>query len=100
MTENECRNKVRCALSDATGQLRFESFDIVDAPECADTAQKIAQYLVGRPLAEVDPGRIRDIGRDGNPLCGRVVARLVEESQRTFVHLNSSPDGAPQEMSA
>lgn len=100
MTENECRNKVRCALSDKTGQLRFESFDIVDAPECADTAEKIARYLVGRSLGDVDPGRIRDIGRDGNALCGRVVARMVEESQRTFLHFNGSPEGAAQQMSA
>jgi len=97
MTENECRNKVRCALSDRTGQLGFENFDIVNAPECTDTASRIRQYLVGRPLADVDPGRIREIGRDGNPLCARVVAHLVEQSQWTFGHSAIRLDRTEQE---
>ena len=88
MTKQECRNKIRCAMSDKTGVLRFESFDIVDAPDCAETGDRIRQYLVGRALAEVDVGRIREIGGHGHPLCARVVAQLVTESQETFLHLS------------
>lgn len=46
MTEDECRNKIRCALTDRTGQLRFESFDIADAPEYTDMARRIREYLL------------------------------------------------------
>jgi len=86
MTEDECRSKVRCAMSDRSGVLRFESFDIVDAPERAGTAQTIHRYLVGRALAEADTERIREMGRDGDVLCARVVAQLVAESQAVFGH--------------
>lgn len=86
MAEQECRDKVRCAMSDKTGVLRFEGFDIVDTPECAETAAKIRKYLVGRALAEVDVRRIRDMGCDGDSLCARVVAQMVAESQAIFVH--------------
>ena len=85
MTEQECRSKIRCAMSDRTGQLRFENFNIVDAPDCAETADRIRHYLVGRALAETDTSYLREIGRDTHPLCGRVVAQLVTESQETFV---------------
>lgn len=85
MTEEDCRRRIRCMMSDRTGELRFEAFEIVDAPQCAATVERIRQYLLGRPLAEVDPGRIREIGRDENPLCARVVAQMVAESRRTFV---------------
>jgi len=86
MTESECRERIRCAMSDRTGVLRFEGFDIVDAPRCAETAEKIRSYLVGRALAEVDAARIRRIGTEPDDPCARVVARMVAESQAIFVH--------------
>lgn len=85
MTEAECREKVRCSLSDKTGVLRFDNFEIVDAAECEETADKIADYLIGRALSEVKADRIREIGRDGHALCANVVAQLVIESQEVFV---------------
>ena len=91
MTEDECRRKVRCAMSDRTGVLRFESFDIVDAPACAGTAQSIGRYLVGRALAEVDIARIREMGRDGDTVCARVVSQMVAESQAAFGHAGQLP---------
>jgi len=91
MTEDECRSKVRCAMSDRTGVLRFESFDIVDAPGRAGTAQTIHRYLVGRALAEADTARIRKMGRDGDVVCARVVAQMVAESQAAFGHAGQLP---------
>jgi hypothetical protein len=73
-------------MSDRTGVLCFENFDIVDAPECHETAEEIRRYLVGRALTDVDVSQIREIGRDGHALCARVVAQLVTESQGIFVH--------------
>ena len=83
-------------MSDKTGVLRFESFDIVDAPECAETAEKIRQYLVGRALADVDVSLIRETGRDRHLLCARVVAQMVGESQGIFVHPPAGPGTTAQ----
>ncbi len=85
MTESECRERIRCTMSDKSGVLRFENFEIVDTPEAAETAEKIRDYLVGRALADVEAGRIREMGRDGHLLCAHVVAQLVTESQAVFV---------------
>jgi hypothetical protein len=84
MSEDECRNKIRCGLSDRSGVLRFESFDIVDAPECAEIAYGLRAYLVGRALAEVDVGHLQEVLAAEHPLCGRVVVRLVTDSQEMF----------------
>ncbi len=91
VTEQECRNGVRCAMSDRTGVLRFEGFDIVDAPECAETVYRIREYLVGRALAETDVDYIREIGLVEHPLCARVVAELVAQSQETFSRPKEHP---------
>jgi len=93
VTKNECRNRVRCALSDETGVLRFREFDIVGAPECRETVATLRHYLVGRALAETDAGYIRELGRVTRLLCARVVAQLVEESQQTFIHRRQSYTG-------
>jgi hypothetical protein len=85
VTDQECRDRVRCALSDRTGTLRFESFDIVDAPDCAQAAATLRHYLLGRALAEADPDHIRESGREAYPLCARVVAQLVQESQEILI---------------
>jgi len=99
MTEQECRDRVRCALSDRTGALSFENFDIVDAPDCSETAYNIREYLLGRPLAEVDVDSIREMGDLGNPLCARVVAGLVADCQRLFAQAerNNSSASLPTE---
>lgn len=99
MTEQECRNKVRCTLSDRTGLLRFESFDIVDAPERGEMAAMLRHYLVGRALAETDAGYIRELGRMTHPLCAQVIAQLVEESQETFIHRRQFQTGDPAHRS-
>jgi len=99
VTEQECWHKLRAALSDRTGVLRFESFDIVNAPDCAETAATLRHYLVGRPLAETDPAHIRKLGRATEPVCAQLVARLVQRSQRRFLGISgctSSHSGRPE----
>ena len=99
MTEDQCRNRVRCTLSDKSGILRFDSFDIVDAPECREAVAALRHYLVGRALAETDTGYVRELGRVTRPLCAHVVAQLVEESQETFIHRRQSDTGEPPHRS-
>jgi len=90
MTKQECRDRVLCALSDRTGVLRFDSFDIVDAPDCEETAATLRHYLVGQALGETDIGYIRDLALVTHPLCAGVVAQLVQECQETFIHVRGS----------
>jgi len=101
VTEQECWHRLRAALSDRTGMLRFENFDIVNAPDSAETAATLRHYLVGRPLAETDPAHIRKLGRATEPVCAQRVARLVQKSQRRFSDTSEStlrPSGRPLDL--
>ena len=84
MTEEQCRDRIRCALSDRSGVLRFESFDIVDAPECEDVSYSVREYVIGRALAEVNVDHVRDLVGAEHPLCARTLAGLLAESQEMF----------------
>jgi hypothetical protein len=81
---NECYDSIRFSLSDLSGRMQFESFDIAHTPECRRAAASIRNYLLHRPLAEVDVGRIRSMERDGTCPCVAQAARLVREQQRLF----------------
>jgi len=90
MKKQECRNRVRCALSDSSGQLRVESFNIVDTPECQEMAEHLREYLVGKALAEVDAEHVRELARGAHPVCALEVSRLVRECQETFVSVDQA----------
>lgn len=75
----DCRDKVRFALSDSTGTLRFTDFDIVDAPECREVAQKLRGQLLGRPLADLDLDYIRGLSCGGNGQCIRDIVSVIED---------------------
>jgi hypothetical protein len=81
----ECRNKVRFALSDSTGTLRFTDFDIVDAPECRDTAEALKEYVLGQPLAELDSDRIRQMTCAGNGQCMLDIAGVIEDYRSILI---------------
>ena len=84
----DCRDKVRFSLSDSTGTLRFTDFDIVDAPECGQVAGTLKEYLLGRPLAELDLDHIRQMTCPGNGQCIRDIVSVIGDSLSTLV-----PDG-------
>ena len=81
---NECYDSIRFSLSDLSGRMRFESFDIMDMPECRRAAASIRNYLLHRPLGEVDIGRIRSMEGDGRCPCVAQVVGVVREQQRLF----------------
>ena len=81
---NECNHSTRFSHSDLSGPMRFDSFDVADIAECKAVAVSLREYLVRRPLAEVDVERIRSMERDGTCLCVREVARVVRERQGLF----------------
>ena len=80
----QCYDSIRFSLSDLRGQMRFETFDIVDMPECQDVAAELRKYLVGRPLAQVDVQRIRLMECADKYGCVADVVRVVREQQRLF----------------
>ena len=79
MTPDQCLDKVRFSLSDASGVLRFKSFDIIDAPECQEIAEELRSYLVGRPRSQVDVDYIRNLRCPGSGLCMVRIAEVVAE---------------------
>ena len=81
---NGCYDSIRFSLSDLSGQMRFESFDIVEMPECQDVAARLRDYLVRRPLRQVDGQRIRSMECPGDCTCVAEVVRVVQEQQRLF----------------
>ena len=81
---NECYDSIRFSLSDLSGRMQFESFDITDMPKCRRAAASIRNYLLHGPLGEVDVGRIRSMERDGRCPCIAQVVRVVREQQSLF----------------
>ena len=84
MPYGDCRDKIRFALSDESGELRFTSFDIVDMPECQDLARALQEYLLDRPLAEVDLDYLVGLRCRANGECVQGMIRMVDEYQAMF----------------
>jgi len=85
MPPQECYDRVHLSLSDESGDLRFESFEIAGTPECRDVEETLRAYLVERPLAEVDMDYIRGLTCAGDGQCMSAVVRVIEEYQHLFV---------------
>ena len=84
MSPGDCFNKVRFSLNDDTGVLRFETFDIVDLPDSCEMVEELQDYLVGRPLADVDMDYLRGLRCSGDGECLRTTIRMVNEYQQLF----------------
>ena len=69
MLSEECHDRIRLSLSDETGVLCFESFEIVGVTQCKDMEQRLRAYLVGRPLRDVDLARLGALRCDGDGVC-------------------------------
>ena len=80
----DCYGNIRFALSDRGGRMCFESFDIIDVPECQNVAARLRDYLVHRPLAQVDVRQIRSMRHAATAMCIPDVARAVDELKRLF----------------
>ena len=84
MSSEHCHGNVRFRLSDGTGALRFESFDIVDAPLCQVTAASLRQYLLGRRLADVDPDYIAELTCPGDGACMQEIVDMLWDYKALF----------------
>jgi len=87
MSEGQCDNKIRYSLSDRSGVLRFEAFDIVDGgePSCKKVADEICAKIIGRPLADVDVSEIEKIPCSGGAECVKSLANVIRECQGMFI---------------
>jgi len=85
MCAEDCRDKLRFRLNDASGSLRFMEFEILNAPTCRDMEKTLREYLVGRALAEVDLDYLRKLTCAGNGECMQAVIREVQKYQHLFV---------------
>lgn len=83
---DECRDRLRFRLNDASGVLRFEEFEIVGAPACSNLETMLRDYLVGRPLAEVDLEYLRELRCTGRCECIPTVIGEVRKHQSLFLH--------------
>ena len=79
-----CRDRIRFRLSDDSGSLCFETFEIVNSPECYEFEAALREYLVGRPLATVDVSYLRSLNCTAECECVSAVVREVEVHQRMF----------------
>ena len=85
MSSGDCFDKVRFSLSDESGVLRFQTFDIVGGSDSCEIVEMLQEYLVGRPLTDVDVDYLRGLRCGGNGECVRATIRTVEEYQQLFV---------------
>ena len=83
---DECYDKVRVALSDETGELRFTDFDIINAPECGKLAEELRSKLLGQQLADIDVVEIQKMSCPGNGQCMEAIVNIIAEYQDRFLH--------------
>jgi hypothetical protein len=65
--------------------LCFTEFEILNPLRCRDVEEVLREYLVGRPLADIDPDDLRREMPAGNGECTEAVIREVVKHQRLFV---------------
>ncbi len=86
MTDSDCKDKIRFSLSDRSGALRFEAFDVVDQPDCRHIVDALRQILLHRPLAEIDVAEVERLSCPHGDQCMRAAAKIIRECQGTFLH--------------
>ena len=91
MLPSKCYDNIRFSLSDDSGVLRIEALEIIDATECRNFEQELHDYLIGRPLAEVDLGYLGSLTCDGNGACDCLwaVIQKMEKHQQRFLSKHS-----------
>jgi len=82
---DDCYDKVRFALSDETGEMRFTAFDIVNTPECSQLTETLRRILIDRRLADIDVAEIQGMSCPGNGQCMTTIVRIITEYQERFL---------------
>lgn len=78
-------DRLRFRLNDDKGVLCFTEFEILNPLRCRGVEGVLREYLLGRPLADIDPADLRKEMPAGNGECAEAVIREVLKHQRLFV---------------
>jgi hypothetical protein len=81
---NDICDKIHFSLSYQAGELRFSDFDIIEAPECSQLAEKLRTILLGQRLADIDVDEILKITCPIDEHCIRIIAHIITEYQMAF----------------
>ena len=84
MTTEKCHDRLRFRLGDDSGLLRVEEFAIQNATECQGMEHTLREYLVGRPLADVDLEYLRRLRCPADGECLRALIHEVQKCQCLF----------------
>ena len=79
MCASKCSDRLRFRMSDDSGVLRIEEFAIQNAAECQGMEHTLREYLVGRPLGDVD---LEYLQRLRCPADGKRLRAMIEEVQK------------------
>ena len=80
----ECYDRIRYTLSDESGELRFTSFQIIGGIECRGVERELKEYLLNRPLRELDTDKIMQVSCSGERQCIDTIAKVIAEQQSFF----------------
>lgn len=78
-------DKIVFSLSDQSGELRFERFATVGAPELEPTVERLQAYLLGRPLRDIDVDKVADILTEMDARGRDELLSLLRHLQRACV---------------
>ncbi len=81
---SECYDRIRYAMSDDGGELRFTSFQITGGTRCAGVEQELKEYLLSRPLLDLEVDKILQVRCPVGRQCIETIARVVTEQQSFF----------------
>ena len=84
-TSETCADRIRFSLSDASGKLAFSAFEFLNRGTCPEAEQRLREYLVGRPLADVDLRVVEKLSCTGDRECFAQIAAVIREQQELFV---------------
>lgn len=79
-----CYNRIRFAMDDEDGWLRFRRISVEGEGVCGVNLQALEAYLAQRPLREIDLDEVRRITAGCHPQCGAEIIRVIAEQQAFF----------------
>ena len=92
--DSECYDRIRYAMSDDGGELRFTSFQITGGTKCAGVEQELREYLFSCPLRDLKVDKILQVSCPVGRQCIETVARVVLEQQSFFAGEKEAASGA------
>jgi hypothetical protein len=77
----DCYERIRYTMNDDTGELRFTSFRILGGAECREVERTLKEYLLSRPLRDLEASRIKRMECPRGRQCIETMAQTVAELQ-------------------